>query len=211
MAEGGVIHKAGKTNFFDCFHLSRSNPYILRLALSAEIGGILFGYDTGIYFSLLLKIIVSMAVAGAIVGTAIGGWMNDSWGRRISILIADVLFAIGAINEIVSLFEYNMWVLQTSGTWRWMLGVAAVPAVIQFTLMMFLPESPHWLYRKHVFLTSFLFYQDRKEEATAIVKKLYPPHEVETKVKALRLSVEAEIAEEGSIGAGNIFTKIKNA
>ncbi|KAF6167051.1 hypothetical protein GIB67_041306 [Kingdonia uniflora] len=71
--------------------------------------------------------------------------------------------------------------------------------------------SPRWLYQKHVFLTSFLSYQDRKEEAAAILKKLYPPHEVEAEVEALRLSVEAEIAEEGSIGAGNIFTKIKNA
>ncbi|KAF6167403.1 hypothetical protein GIB67_004521 [Kingdonia uniflora] len=64
---------------------------------------------------------------------------------------------------------------------------------------------------QHVFLTSFLFYQDRKEKAAAILKKLYPPHEVEAEVEALRLSVEAEIVEEGSIGVGNIFTKIKNA
>ncbi|KAF6161908.1 hypothetical protein GIB67_014110 [Kingdonia uniflora] len=270
MVEGGVIHKAGKTEFSDCFRLSRSNPYILQLALSAGIGGLLFGYDTGVISGALLYIrddfqkvdrstplqetIVSMAVAGAIVGAAIGGWMNDSWGRRISILIADVLFAIGAIvmgiapspgfiilgrvfvglgvgmasmtaplyiseaspakirGALVSLngllitggqfiaYLVNLAFAHTSGTWRWMLGVAAVPAVVQFILMMFLPESPRWLYRK-----------DRKEEAAAILKKLYPPHEVEAEVEALRLSVEAEIAEEGSIGAGNIFTKIKNA
>lgn len=38
-----------------------------------------------------------MAVAGAIVGAAFGGWMNDKFGRRISILFADVLFFVGAI------------------------------------------------------------------------------------------------------------------
>ncbi|KAF6139344.1 hypothetical protein GIB67_021554 [Kingdonia uniflora] len=209
--------------------------------------------------------IVSVAVAGAIVGTAIGSWMNDSWGRSISILIADVLFAIGAIvmgitpspsfiilgrvfvglgigmasmktplyiseaslgkirGALVSLngllitggqfitYLVNLAFAHTSRTWRWMVGVVAVPAVIQFILMMFLPKSPCWLYQKYVFLTSFLFYQDWKEEAATILKKLYPPHEVEAEVEALRLSVEAEIAEEGSIGAGNIFTKIKNA
>jgi len=38
-----------------------------------------------------------MAVAGAIIGAALGGWMNDNFGRKKSILISDVLFFIGAI------------------------------------------------------------------------------------------------------------------
>lgn len=41
--------------------------------------------------------IVSMAVAGAIIGAALGGWLNDRLGRRPSILIADILFFVGAI------------------------------------------------------------------------------------------------------------------
>lgn len=41
--------------------------------------------------------IVSMAVAGAIVGAGLGGWMNDRFGRRPSILIADALFFAGAM------------------------------------------------------------------------------------------------------------------
>jgi MFS transporter, SP family, solute carrier family 2 (myo-inositol transporter), member 13 len=38
-----------------------------------------------------------MAVAGAIVGAAIGGWMNDKFGRKPSIIIADILFFTGAL------------------------------------------------------------------------------------------------------------------
>lgn len=40
---------------------------------------------------------MSMAVAGAIVGAAFGGWMNDVLGRRRSILTADSLFFVGAV------------------------------------------------------------------------------------------------------------------
>ena len=45
----------------------------------------------------LQETIVSMAVAGAIVGAAIGGWINDAFGRKKSILCADILFFFGAI------------------------------------------------------------------------------------------------------------------
>lgn len=49
-----------------------------------------------------------MAVAGAIFGAAIGGVMNDKFGRRLSIMVADVLFLIGAI---VMAFAPVPWVI----------------------------------------------------------------------------------------------------
>ncbi|KAM3270176.1 hypothetical protein P3S67_029533 [Capsicum chacoense] len=38
-----------------------------------------------------------MAVAGAIIGATIGGWLNDKFGRRSAILIADFLFFVGGV------------------------------------------------------------------------------------------------------------------
>lgn len=40
---------------------------------------------------------MSTAIAGAIIGAAVGGWMNDRFGRKISILVADTLFLLGSL------------------------------------------------------------------------------------------------------------------
>ena len=41
------MHELDGSAFKECFSLSWRNPYVLRLAFSAGIGGLLFGYDTG--------------------------------------------------------------------------------------------------------------------------------------------------------------------
>jgi MFS family permease len=41
--------------------------------------------------------IVSMALVGAIIGAAGGGWINDAYGRKKATLLADVVFAAGSI------------------------------------------------------------------------------------------------------------------
>jgi len=51
--------------------------------------------------------------------------------------------------------------------WRWMLGVAAVPSVIQFIGMLFMPETPVFLYK-----------QDKVEDADIVLSNLYKPEYV---------------------------------
>jgi len=40
---------------------------------------------------------VSTALAGAIIGASVGGWINDRFGRKKAIIIADTLFFIGSV------------------------------------------------------------------------------------------------------------------
>ncbi|XP_022714447.1 inositol transporter 4-like isoform X1 [Durio zibethinus] len=261
--------KTERIEFAECWKTTWKTPYIMRLALSAGIGGFLFGYDTGVISGALLYIredfpevdrktwlqetIVSMAVAGAIIGAAFGGWINDRFGRKLSILVADVLFFVGAIvmalspapwmiivgrifvgfgvgmasmtaplyiseasparirGALVSTngllitggqflsYLINLAFTHAPGTWRWMLGVAGLPAVVQFFLMLSLPESPRWLYR-----------QNKVEESRSILEKIYPADEVEDELTALRISVETEKADEHAIG-DNLIQKVKGA
>ncbi|KDP38001.1 hypothetical protein JCGZ_04644 [Jatropha curcas] len=266
--EGGIHPGTDASAFRECFSLAWKNPYVLRLAFSAGIGGLLFGYDTGVISGALLYIrddfksvdretvlqesIVSMAVAGAIIGAAIGGWLNDRYGRRSAILVADFLFFIGAVvmaaspgpamliigrvfvglgvgmasmtaplyiseaspakirGALVSTngflitggqflsYLINLAFTKAPETWRWMLGVAGVPALLQFILMLLLPESPRWLYRK-----------GREEEAKAILRKIYPAEDVETEIRDLKESIDKEILEEGNSEKINLIKLCK--
>ncbi|CAI0374372.1 unnamed protein product [Linum tenue] len=268
MVEGGPV-KADKTEFTECWKISSKNPYIMKLAFAAGIGGLLFGYDTGVISGALLyikedfeevdkstflqELIVSTCVAGAIIGAAVGGYANDRIGRRKTIMVADVLFFLGSIimaiapvpaviivgRVLVGLgvgmasmtaplyiseaspakirgamvstngllitggqflsYLINLAFTRAPGTWRWMLGVAGLPALIQFLLMWSLPESPRWLYRENYV-----------HEAKEILEKLYPEDEVDREIQALRESVESERAMEESIGK-DMWSKLKGA
>ncbi|KAL3625546.1 hypothetical protein CASFOL_031000 [Castilleja foliolosa] len=90
----------------------------------------------------------------------------------------------------------NLAFTKAPGTWLWMLGVAGIPALVQFVLMLYLPESPRWLYRK-------------ARAILAILEKIYPADEVEDELKALKSSIEAEKADQDSL-RDCLFLKLKN-
>ncbi|CAF9942297.1 MAG: hypothetical protein ALECFALPRED_009648 [Alectoria fallacina] len=67
--------------------------------------------------------------------------------------------------------------------WRWMVGLGAAPAVLQFGLMLMLPESPRWLVK-----------DGRSRQARTVFRKVYAgkDHAVEEVLHAIK----TEIAEE---------------
>ncbi|KAK2981537.1 hypothetical protein RJ640_024850, partial [Escallonia rubra] len=241
-----------------------SNSYVLGLTLVAGIGGLLFGYDTGVISGALLYIrdefevvnqssflqetIVSMALVGAIIGAAAGGWINDVYGRKKATLLADVVFAIGSIVMAAAPDPYvlifgrllvglgiglasvtapmyiaeaspteirgglvstnvlmitggqflsylvNLAFTEVPGTWRWMLGVSGVPAAIQFSLMLFLPESPRWLYMKK-----------EKSQAIVVLSKIYDPYRLEEEIDQLAAALEEERQRKNAVRYSDIF------
>ena len=97
-----------------------SNGYLIKLTLVATLGGLLFGYDTGVisgtvgslesFFvnpkglsefesSRLTGFIVTSALIGCIIGGSIGGLIGRRFGRKNSLIIAGILFFISALGS----------------------------------------------------------------------------------------------------------------
>lgn len=85
----------------------RINIYFITIVIT--LGGLLFGYDTGVingtqfYFSKYFELtgaikgfIVSSALLGALVGAAFSGLLSKRIGRKNSLIVAAVLFSISA-------------------------------------------------------------------------------------------------------------------
>jgi len=188
-----------------------SGRFVYVVAVVSALGGLLFGYDTGVISgailfiekdyalsNILVGIVVSAVLIGAVIGAAIAGYLADLVGRRKMILVAAVVFILGAIGtaftsdvllliagrivvglaigiasmtaplyisevapakvrgSLVSLNQLAItigivvsylvdYALAPIQGWRYMLGLAAIPAIILALGMIPLPNTPRWL------------------------------------------------------------------
>ena len=89
---------------------ANTNLFVYIAAAISALGGMLFGYDTGVIsgailfiqqdFALspaLIEVVVSSVVLGAMLGAFAGGALTDRFGRRIVLIVTAALFALGAV------------------------------------------------------------------------------------------------------------------
>jgi SP family galactose:H+ symporter-like MFS transporter len=185
--------------------------FVYVAAVVSALGGLLFGYDTGVISgailfiekdfalsNLLISVVVSAVLIGAVIGAAIGGYLADLAGRRKMIIAAAIIFIVGAVGaaftpnvallivgrivvglgigiasmstplyisevapakvrgSLVSLNQLAVtigivvsylvdYALAPIQGWRYMLGLAAIPAAILMIGMIPLPDTPRWL------------------------------------------------------------------
>jgi SP family galactose:H+ symporter-like MFS transporter len=241
----------------------KTKPIVYFVGLTAALAGLLFGLDVGVISGAnefiqkdfgvddrTVEHIVSALLWGAVFGVLLSGFFSLRLGRRGTILISALVFAVGSIfcalapsagaliaarfflgiavgmasfvaplylseiapqsvrGALIAMYQLMITIgiviaflsdtffatyanLQPLATtiseslssvaggrgqmvmeayfampWRWMLGVIAIPALLMFVGMLFLPESPRWLVLKN-----------RVAQARAVLQRLAGSHE----------------------------------
>jgi len=99
-------------------HTHSFNTTVFFISCVGALGGLLFGFDTGVISGALLfihhnfhsstitnEMIVSSVVLGALVGALLSSRIADKFGRRLALLVVSVAFIIGTL---LSVFAGNV-------------------------------------------------------------------------------------------------------
>jgi len=82
---------------------STNSKYLLKLTLVATLGGLLFGYDTGVISGTVANafkgFLVASALIGCIIGGVFGGLVSKKLGRKKGLILAAILFLISALGS----------------------------------------------------------------------------------------------------------------
>lgn len=87
----------------------KTTAYAIAVVLAAAVGGLLFGYDQGVMSGALKFIAATFKLStgmegfisgsvplGAMLGCILAGIMADFWGRRPTLIVAAILFAVSS-------------------------------------------------------------------------------------------------------------------
>lgn len=191
----------------DAFHGS----IVMAMALWGTVVGAIFGaWPTNKFGRKNTLILIGLLYFVSALGSA---FAFDPWSFAFFRFIgglgvgASTIAAPAYISEIapardrgrlVSLYQFNIvlgillaflsnYLLRNTGSepWRWMMGMEAVPALLYFIFVLFIPKSPRWLITKN-----------RIVEAREIMKLVNPSADFELKLQEIKKEQETHTAKE---------------
>ena len=156
-------------------------PVLFALAMLyfiASIGSALAGSFTSF---VIFRFIGGLAVGGASVVSPLYIAEIAPARRRGRLVALNQLNVVGGI--LLAFLSNYLLARAVAGTasWRWMLGVQAIPSALFFMLLFFIPESPRWLVKR-----------GRLEEARAILLSGLADGNVERELEEIVESVRVE-------------------
>jgi sugar porter (SP) family MFS transporter len=222
-------------------------------ALIAAVAAALVGYDMGVIAGALLFIkpafdlstfevgtVVTTLLVGAVVGSAVAGWISQAVGRRTTLVLTCALFvvssavmafapnyewllvgrvlaglAVGGTQSTVPTYLSELAPTKSRGrfssgnqlmiatgilaaavvnyffsrdlSWRWSLGLAAIPAALILLALLRQPETPRWLMLK-----------GRVDEARRVLRSVLSPEEAHEAFAELSASRQEDAGAGGS-------------
>ncbi|KAH8819366.1 general substrate transporter [Xylogone sp. PMI_703] len=113
----GSIFDTDNLDELDSIEQTPASKFVWLVSITASVGGLLFGYDTGIISAVLVyldhdlgkilnssekELITSITSGGAFIGAVIAGLTADRYGRKGAIYFGCVLFILGAVIQAAS-------------------------------------------------------------------------------------------------------------
>ncbi len=138
----------------------------------------------------------SFVAARIVGGLAVGGAILIAPVYIAEIAPADKRGSLVSLNQLMIVigisasFFSNYFLLETGEhTWRYMLGVQVIPAVLYFILLWLVPESPRWLLLKR-----------RDEEALQVLRRVAGEQQAQENLHTIRQSLALKAVSRGFRG-----------
>jgi SP family myo-inositol transporter-like MFS transporter 13 len=174
-------------------HLGRKKVVVLADA-AFILGAVLQAAAFSVPAMILGRAIVGLAVgAGSFVTPLYIAELAPAPFRGRLVTLNVLFITIGQVAAYIVGWVFVEWGSEATA-WRWMVGLGAVPAVVQMVVMLAMPESPRWLVKVC-----------RNEEARAVLNKVFGAGaDVQRMVDGVLKGIETEVREEEEAWRGRM-------
>jgi SP family myo-inositol transporter-like MFS transporter 13 len=157
-------------------------PVLLLASCLFIIGALAQAVSTTVWAMIIGRSVVGLAIGSASFVAPL--YISELAPRKLRgrLVVVQVLFISGG--QVVA-YVVGWALSTTSGGWRWMVGLGALPAMMQLVLLAVMPESPRWLFKRgHV------------DQAEAVLKRVYASSNGNKIVQGVLRAIQKEQDEE---------------